>query len=51
MFLKNWNKPNASVAQLVARILGKDEVGGSSPLGSLQGTHYEYPFCVCQAWH
>ena len=25
------------MAQLVARILGKDEVGGSSPLGSLEG--------------
>ena len=34
----------ASVAQLVARILGKDEVGGSSPLGSLEGTLTEYPF-------
>ena len=28
----------ASVAQLVARILGKDEVGGSSPLGSFYKT-------------
>ena len=35
-FFWNWNKQNASVAQLVARILGKDEVGGSSPLGSLE---------------
>ena len=37
-FWRNWNKQNASVAQLVARILGKDEVGGSSPLGSLYKT-------------
>ena len=37
-FFWNWNKQNASVAQLVARILGKDEVGGSSPLGSLTKT-------------
>ena len=31
-----WNACNAdaALAQSVARILGKDEVGGSSPLGS-----------------
>ncbi len=38
----------ASVAQLVARILGKDEVGGSSPLGSLIGKASSYArFFVC----
>ena len=39
------------MAQLVARILGKDEVGGSSPLGSLEGTRMECPLFFCFSGH
>ena len=38
------------MAQLVARILGKDEVGGSSPLGSLEGIQLDAFFFYLFLW-
>ena len=50
-------KNNAAVAQSVEHILGKDEVGGSSPLSSSKALLQEGLFCVkktdgkgCLSW-
>lgn len=43
MYLVRYTDGNAALAQLVERRLGKAEVGGSNPLGSL--IERQRPFC------